>query len=79
MLRDFWFQAFKGISVQSLADHYQAQTSVATRNKDCKLYSISLGKLLNKLQQQQEPGGQGSGFHSCHIILFKISIFLPKL
>lgn len=67
-------------SVQLLTDHYQTETSVTTHNKEYKLYNISSGKSLNKLQKQQNPattdsGGQGSGFCSCHIVLFKYPIF----
>lgn len=47
----YWFQMYKEISVQSLANQW-VETSVATYCKECRLHRISLEKSLNKEKQQ---------------------------
>lgn len=56
--------------------------SMATHDKEYRLYKNSTEKSLNKQQQlqqaQQTLGSRESDFWSCHIIILKMSSFQQK-
>lgn len=55
-LGDYWFQAFKKISVHSSADHYasKAETLVTSHNKEYKLYRISSVKSQRVIKKKKK-------------------------
>lgn len=82
------FQVFKEISIKSLADHKAngTETSVAIYTKKCRFYKIGSEKTLNKqtttttTSSNDKPWREEeSDSQRCHIIIFKMSSFQPKI